>query len=214
MSTFTRALLREFACFSDLICSSIRSLTRRASASFASRTAHCSEVSFAGGSSARDSGSVESSERAINKLTIERNRERLLCRSTEWTVGWARETCREAETPEILWAFYGRVTVCGRSIIGCSRALVAPGNSTNRQRGSLRQKTWGGRRGRGRGRRWLAYNLGQWRCYGWPNGGRLRVFERWKGEGGNGGQGSMRQTSEVRLSEFRSRIQSQPWELS
>lgn len=47
----------------------MRSLTRRASASFASRTARCSEVSFAGGSSARDSGSVGSSER--ENLTME-----------------------------------------------------------------------------------------------------------------------------------------------
>ncbi len=71
MSTFTGALLREFACLSDLSSSSMRSFTRRASASLASRATRCSEVSFAGGSSALDSGSVESSERI--RLSIERN---------------------------------------------------------------------------------------------------------------------------------------------
>ena len=89
------------ACFSDLICSSIRSLTRRASVSFAWRTARCSEVSFAGGSSTWESGSVGSSEDV--ELTIERNCEWLLSRSTEWTVwgrkGVGRETSREGGNP-------------------------------------------------------------------------------------------------------------------
>ena len=71
MRTFTGILLRAFACFSNLICSSIRSLTRRASTSLVSRKARCSGVSFAGGAKARASGPNDSSEPRRTSVTID-----------------------------------------------------------------------------------------------------------------------------------------------
>jgi hypothetical protein len=114
-STLTWALP---ACFSDLICSSMRSLTRRASASFASRTARCSEVSFAGGSSARDSGSVESSERV--KLTIDGESRMAVESECRMDCVVAQRVGGRSPSP-YLWAFY----VQARSTIGRLRAPVA-----------------------------------------------------------------------------------------
>jgi len=140
MSTFTGVFLRELACFSDLICSSIRSLTRRASASFASRRVRCSEVSLGGGERARVSGSIESSERRVRSNMEQNGGNGWTGARNEpwWWLWWFKQADGETGRENCGWnleRFYASGT--NLNVWGCSSAPVASGTQST---GQLRPK--------------------------------------------------------------------------